>query len=261
MMSTATPSLPFVVCTPAEAAREIATEMLDLVASRARAGRSAVFGLATGRSPLEIYAELVQRVRTTRFALDNVWTFNLDEYLGLPARHPQSFAHYMRERVFGPLGIHRERGILPASDLAPSQVAAHCRAYERAIAEVGGLDLQILGIGRNGHIGFNEPGSTRECRTREVMLDETTRADAAANFGGLERVPTRAITMGVATILEARRIRVLAFGASKSAIVRRTLEDAVGPDVPATYLREHSDVRLYVDAAALGGLSRSGANR
>lgn len=252
MMSTETPSLPVFVRTPSQAAEDIAAEILELVASRARAGRCAVLGLATGRTPLEIYAVLARRVREERLSLANVVTFNLDEFLGLAPAHPQSFRRYMCERVFGPLGIEGERGHLPASDVSDAHTEAHCRAYERAIAEAGGIDLQVLGIGSNGHIGFNEPGSARDSRTRVVELADSTRRDAAAAFGGLERVPRRAITMGVATILDARRIRVLAFGAHKRDIVRRTLESTPGSALPATFLHGHGDVRLYADLEALG---------
>lgn len=251
-MSTATPTLPLVVCTATEAAREVAQELAELIRERRAAGRMAVLCLPTGRTPLGVYDELARLHRDEGLDFSNVTTFNLDEFQGLAPEHPQSFRRYMRERFFARVGLDPARCWLPLSDVAPSQVEAHCREYEREIADAGGLDYALLGIGRNGHIGFNEPGSPLDSRTREVRLHETTRADAAKAFGGLEHVPQRAITMGVATILGARRLRVLAFGADKRDIVRRTLEGAPGPDVPATFLRGHPDVRLFADDAALG---------
>lgn len=246
------PAIRIVRTTALAAAREVAGEIAQLIRERARAGRVAVLGLATGKTPLAIYEELARMHRDEHLDFANVATFNLDEYLGLAPEHACSFRRYMRERLFERVALDHNSAWLPASDVAPSQQTAHCRDYERAIAQAGGIDLQLLGLGRNGHIGFNEPGATRDSRTRVVQLDAVTREDAAAAFGGLERVPERAITIGVATILEARRIRVLAFGEAKREVVRRTLEFPIGPSVPATYLREHGDVALYLDAVAAG---------
>jgi glucosamine-6-phosphate deaminase len=257
MMTADAAPIPLVDCTPAEGARAVAAEISALIRTRRAAGRGVVLGLATGRTPLEIYAELVRLHREEGLDFANVTTFNLDEYLGLRADHPQSYRRYMRERVWRPLGMSLEQGWIPASELAPSQVDAHCREYERAIAEAGGIDLQLLGIGRNGHIGFNEPGSPRDSRTRHVELHAVTREDAARDFGSLDAVPRHAITMGVATILSARRIRVLAFGPSKREVLERALAHPVGPEIPATFLRGHPDLRLYTDLApARGGDSR-----
>ncbi len=251
-MTNAVLPLPLTLCSPTQAAREVAQEIADLIRERRNNGRMAVLCLPTGRTPLGVYEELVRMHRDEGLDFANVTTFNLDEFQGLAPEHPQSFRRYMRERFFAHVGLAPTHTWIPASDVAPAQIEAHCREYEREIAEAGGLDFALLGIGRNGHIGFNEPGAPRESRTREVRLHEVTRADAARAFGGLEAVPQRAITMGVATILEARRIRVLAFGADKREILRRALEAPVGPDVPATYLRGHGDVRMFADEAALG---------
>lgn len=242
------PAIQVVRTTALAAAREVAREIATLIDERQRAGRVAVLGLATGNTPLATYDELARLHQGEGVSFAKLVTFNLDEYLDLAPEHACSFRRYMRERLFERIDLDLANAWLPASDVAPSQQAAHCRDYERAIAEAGGIDLQILGIGRNGHIGFNEPGSTRDSRTRVVQLEAVTREDAAAAFGGLERVPERAITMGVATILEARRIRVLAFGAHKREVVRRTLESPIGPALPATFLREHADCVLYTDA-------------
>ena len=242
--------LPVVVTDAVEGSRAVAQEIARLIRERRREGRAVVLGLATGRTPLGIYDELARMHVEDGLDFSNVTTFNLDEFLDLAPDHAQCFRRYMREKFHERAGIDATRAWLPRSDVAREQIEAHCREYEARIASAGGLDLQVLGIGRNGHIGFNEPGSGRASRTRMVELDPVTREDAAAQFGGIAKVPQRAITMGIATILEARRVRVLAFGAGKRDVVRRALEDPIGPAMPATFLRGHPDVRLYVDRAA-----------
>ena len=250
MTSVNAASLPVVVTSAAEGSRTVAEEIARLIRERRSQGRAVVLGLATGRTPLGIYDELARMHAEEGLDFSNVTTFNLDEFLDLAPDHAQCFRRYMQERFFECVGIDAARAWLPRSDVALEQIDAHCRDYEARIASAGGIDLQVLGIGRNGHIGFNEPGSPRGSRTRRVELDSATREDAAAQFGGIARVPRRAITMGVATIVEARRVRVLAFGEGKREVVRRALEDPIGPAMPATYLRGHPDVRLYVDRAA-----------
>lgn len=252
MMTVALPPIPQFERSPLEAARAVAGEIAELIRARRATGRGVVLGLATGRTPLGIYAELGRLHREERLDFSNVTAFNLDEYLGLRASHPRTYRRSMREHLFDAIGMRPEQCHIPSSDVAPSQWEAHCREYERLITDVGGIDLQILGLGRNGHIGFNEPGSTRDSRTRVVELAPASRVDAAGDFGGIEHVPARAISMGVATILAGRRIRLLAFGAAKREIVLRTLSAPPSSDIPATFLRGHADVRLYADAAALG---------
>lgn len=255
MKSISNSSLPtFLVETREEAERVVADEIASLV----RAKPEAVLGLATGNTPIGVYRELIQKCATRETSFARATTFNLDEYLDLPPGHAGSFRVWMQRTLFAHLDLAPERTNLPELDGAVSgnaidahAVAAH---YESSIRAAGGLDLQILGIGRNGHIGFNEPGSSRDSRTRVVQLHATTREDAARSFGGIEAVPVRALTMGVATILDARRIRVLAFGAHKSAIVRRTLFDDVSSECPSTFLRGHADVALYVDREAASEL-------
>jgi glucosamine-6-phosphate deaminase len=185
-----------------------------------------------------------------------VTTFNLDEYLGLPADHPSSFRAFMQEHLFDGLDLDPARCFFPECPGGPKESAAVAKEYEAAIADAGGIDLQLLGIGRNGHVAFNEPGSARDSRTRSVELSESTRRANAPDFPEGESVPRAALTMGIATILEARRLRVLAFGAHKAEIIHRLLEGTIGPEVPATFLREHGDVELWIDreaAAELGG--------
>jgi glucosamine-6-phosphate deaminase len=253
MPPTSTPTLEVVVTTERAAARAVADEIADLIAAGRRRGRPAVLGLATGRSPLALYDELARRAAEGSLDLSDAITFNLDEYLGLPFGDARSFRERMRESLFERAGLREESTHVPRCDLRTAEALLHAETYEREIARAGGIDLQVLGIGRNGHVGFNEPGSGRETRTREVELARETLEDASGAFGGIERVPRRALTVGVATILDARRLRVLAFGRSKRDAVRRTLEDPIGPAFPATFLREHGDARLYVDADAFGG--------
>jgi glucosamine-6-phosphate deaminase len=240
------------VLAPDAAAREVASEVAALVRDCAAEGRPCVLGLASGNSPLGVYAELVRLHREEDLSVDGVHTVNLDEYEGVDPADPRSFGAWMRAHLFDAVGLPPERTLIPPPDLAPFAEHAWCRDFEDRLRELGGIDLQLLGLGRNGHIGFNEPGSARDSHTRRVALAPATRADAAAAWGGLEDVPTHAITLGVGTILEARRLRLLAFGESKREAVRLTLEEPVGPRVPSTFLREHPDARLYVDAAARG---------
>jgi glucosamine-6-phosphate deaminase len=240
------------VLAPDEAARELAAEIAGLVRACADEGRPCVLGLATGRTPMALYAELVRLHRDEGLSFEGVTTVNLDEYEGVDPDDTRSFGAWTRAQLLDAVGIPSERALIPPPDLAVAAEVAWCRGFEERLRALGGVDLQVLGIGRNGHIGFNEPGSPRESRTRRVRLAAETREDAAGTWGGLDGVPTHAITLGVATILEARRLRALAFGEGKRDILRRALEEPVGPRVPATFLREHPDARLYADAAALG---------
>ena len=238
-----------------QAGQELAREVRDLLAQCRDEGRPAVLGLATGRTPLPFYAELIRLHREEGLSFRDVITFNLDEYLGLAGDHPESYRTFMHEHLFDHIDITPEHTHIPDGMVPAKHVAAHCEAYEMAIAEAGGIDLQILGIGRSGHIGFNEPGSSPESRTREVELDELTRTDAAPAFDGLENVPTSAITMGCGTILAAERLRLLAWGANKAKIVSKAFRGPVTPEVPASFLQEHENVRLLLDTPAAAELS------
>ncbi|MCW1885968.1 glucosamine-6-phosphate deaminase [Luteolibacter flavescens] len=232
----------------AEACRILAAELAELVASINASGRPAVLGLATGRTPLPFYAELIRLHRAGQLSFANVVTFNLDEYLGLSADHPESYHAFMRRELFGHVDIPAENIHIP--DGTVTDIPAHCAAYEKTIRDAGGIDFQLLGIGRTGHIGFNEPGSPRDSRTRRVELDPITRQDAAPAFGGLENVPTHAISMGCGTILEARKIALLAWGEAKAAIVNEALSGPVTDQVSASFLQQHPDATFYVDADA-----------
>jgi len=247
-MTAVSRAVPIVVERREEAEVALAREIVELVRRKHRV----VLGLATGSTMTGLYRELARRRVDEAVDFGGVVTFNLDEYLDLPRSHAATLAQWTQERVLAPLGIAAENAHFLSSDLRGAGVAEDCRAYERAIEDAGGIDLQILGLGRDGHIAFNEPGSSRESRTREVDLHEWTREDAAVAFGGLDAVPKRAVTMGVATILAAKRIRVLAFGARKAAVARRMFEDPIGPGLPATFLREHEDLVVWLDREATG---------
>ena len=240
----------------AEASRAVAREMGDMIRSAALENRSVVLGLATGSTPLGLYSELVRLHREEGLSFSNIVAFNLDEYCGLPAGHAQSYRHFMRVHLFDHIDVTPGNINIPDGMLTGSALDAHCREYEARIRAAGGIDLQILGIGRTGHIGFNEPGSARRSRTRQVTLDPLTRRDAAHDFGGEEQTPRYGVTMGVRTILEARRVVLLAWGQHKAAIVRQALEGPVTSQITASFLQEHDDAQVILDSAAADGLTR-----
>lgn len=233
-----------------EASRTLALEVATLVRAINGSGRPAVLGLATGRTPLPFYAELIRLHREGQLSFAKVITFNLDEYLGLPGDHPESYRAFMRRELFDHIDIPAENVNIPDGMVSPEALQAHCAAYEEAIRAAGGIDFQLLGIGRTGHIGFNEPGSPRDSRTRQVELDPITRQDAAPSFDGLENVPEHAISMGCGTILEARKIALLAWGAAKAEIVKEAITGPITDQISASFLQEHPDASFYLDAEA-----------
>jgi glucosamine-6-phosphate deaminase len=237
-------------------ARLVAGRIETLIRTKRAAGEKAVLGLATGSTPIGIYRELIRLHREEGLDFTNVVSFNLDEYYPMTRDSIHSYHRYMRENLFEHINIRPENVHVPRGDLSRSDVDRHCRDYELAIERAGGIDFQILGIGKTGHIGFNEPGSGVESRTRLVHLDTITRKDAAADFFGEENVPREAITMGVATIMEAREIALIATGEHKAAIVRSAVEGEISHEVAATYLQEHPNTTFYVDGAAAGELTR-----
>ncbi len=240
----------------AEAARALAAEVRQLIEARAKEGRKAVLGLATGSTPVPFYRELIRLHREEKLSFKNVITFNLDEYYGLPADHPESYARFMREQLFDSIDIPDENINIPSGTIAADQVFAHCREYEEKIIAAGGIDFQILGIGRTGHIGFNEPGSSRDSLTRRITLDRVTRQDAAADFRGEENVPRFAITMGVGTILRAQKIVLMAWGENKAGVVARAVEGPVTEAVSASFLQDHANARFFIDEGASRELTR-----
>ncbi|HET7553405.1 MAG TPA: glucosamine-6-phosphate deaminase [Gemmatimonadaceae bacterium] len=238
-----------------EMGRLIAGRMAELIRERSAAGRTAVLGLATGSTPIPVYRELIRMHREEGLSFANVVTFNLDEYYDIPPDSIHSYHRYMWENFFSFVDIAPENVHIPRGDIPRDEVAAETRHYEELIHEAGGIDIQILGIGKTGHIGFNEPGSGIDSRTRLITLDMVTRKDAAADFFGEENVPREAITMGVGTILEAREILILATGEHKADIVRRAVEGEIDHEVPATFLQKHPNTIFYLDHAAAADLT------
>ena len=241
---------------PGDASRAVAREIADLVSTRAKAGKKTVLGLATGSTPVGVYDELVRLHREEGVSFKTAVTFNLDEYWPMQPDALQSYHRFMREHLFDHVDIPADAIHIPDGTVARTDVLAACSRYEEAIREAGGIDLQILGIGRTGHIGFNEPGSTLESRTRLITLDSVTRADAASDFFGEWNVPRQAITMGVGSILDARRIVLLAFGEHKAKIVQKAVEQPACSQVSASALQQHPDARFVLDRAAAGRLAR-----
>ena len=240
-----------------EASRWVAAEAAEIIRSRQREGRTAVLGLATGSTPVSFYAELVRLHREEGLSFANVVTFNLDEYYPIDPAHPQSYRHFMRAHLFDHVDIPGAQIHLPDGTAPKAGVDASCAAYEEAIRAAGGIDFQILGIGRTGHIGFNEPGSSRRSLTRLVAFDPVTRGDASGDFGGEANTPHFALSMGVRTILGARRILLMAWGQHKAEIVRIAMEGEVSPQVPASFLQEHDNSLFVLDQAAAGALTRN----
>src|ERR1700726_1925694 len=239
-----------------DAVRVVAASIAVLIRRRRVEGRSVVLGLATGSTPVKLYRELIRLHRDEGLSFRNVVTFNLDEYYGLPPHHPESYRHFMAVQFFDHLDVAPENIHVPDGLVPRSEVFAYCQEYERKILAAGGIDIQILGIGRTGHIGFNEPGSGIDSRTRMVALDRLTRRDAARDFRGEENVPAYAITMGVGTILQAKELALLAWGESKAGILRAAIEGPQTETVPASFLQRHPNCRCYIDEAAAGELTR-----
>lgn len=234
----------------------VAHRIAAIVRANVAAGRSTVLGLATGSTPIGVYRELIRMHRDEGLSLRSVVTFNLDEYWPMAPDSIHSYHRFMRENFFDHVDVDPKNIHVPNGTVARDEVDAECASYEAAIAAAGGIDFQLLGIGKTGHVGFNEPGSGVGSATRLIHLDNVTRRDAAADFFGEDRVPKEALTMGVATILAAREIAILATGEHKSAIVRRAVEGEVNVEVAATFLQRHANTTFYVDAAAAAELTR-----
>jgi glucosamine-6-phosphate deaminase len=239
-----------------ELGRLVARRIAEVIRARTAAGARAVLGLATGSTPIGAYRELIRMHREEGLSFRQVVTFNLDEYYPMDPGSVHSYHRFMWENLFSQLDIPSEQVHIPRGDLRRDEIDAEVRAYEAAIRAAGGIDLQLLGVGRTGHIGFNEPGSGLDSRTRLVTLDLVTRKDAAADFFGEENVPREALTMGVATILEAREILILATGEHKAGIVRRAVEGDVDHEVAATFLQRHANTTFYIDRPAAAALTR-----
>ncbi len=238
------------------ASKKVAQRIATLIREKQQKGENAVLGLATGATPVGVYAELVRLHKEEGLSFGNVITFNLDEYYPMKPHSAQSYVAFMNEQLFDHIDINRENVHIPDGTLPEEEIQAFCLDYEKKISGVGGLDLQILGIGRTGHIGFNEPGSAPNSGTRLVTLDDLTRRDAARDFGGKENVPTKAITMGIGTIFKAREIILMAWSKKKAPIIQKAVEGEMSSEVPATYLQLSDNVEFVLDKEAASELTR-----
>ncbi|MCB0374838.1 MAG: glucosamine-6-phosphate deaminase, partial [Sinomicrobium sp.] len=239
-----------------EASKSVADEIAALIRDKTARNEMCVLGLATGSTPTTVYAELVRQHREEGLSFKRVITFNLDEYYPMPPESLQSYVRFMKEHLFDHIDIPEEHIHIPDGTVPKDAIDRYCENYEQQIAEAGGIDLQLLGIGRTGHIVFNEPGSGRDSRTRLITLDHITIMDAASDFFGEENVPKKAITMGIQTILRAKKVLMLAWGENKAPIIRAAVEEDVTDTIPATYLQVHSNVTAILDKASSAGLTR-----
>jgi glucosamine-6-phosphate deaminase len=241
-----------IFATPRAAARALAADVGRSVA----ANPTLVLGLPTGRTPLPFYRELIGRCRAQALDLSKVTTFNLDEFVGLAPGDPRSYRAFMRRHLFDHVNLRANRTHVPNG--AAADLDAECRRYERAIARAGGMDLLVLGLGANGHIGFNEPGRVVIARTHRTALTRSTRRANATRFANrLAAVPREALSMGIGTILGARRIVLLATGAAKARSVARMVTGPVTPRLPASFLQLHPHAEVWLDRGAAARLVRA----
>jgi glucosamine-6-phosphate deaminase len=238
------------------ASKKIATEIAELIKEKNNQGKQCVLGLATGSSPIDVYLELIRLHKEEGLSFKNVVTFNLDEYYLIARENVQSYWYFMHEHLFNHIDIPEKNIHIPDGTIPEEDVYDFCQQYETAIRQAGGIDLQILGIGRTGHIGFNEPGSGINSPTRMVTLDSLTIADAAGDFYSEENVPRKAITMGVGTIMPSKRIILMAWGEKKASIVQKAIEGPMVDAVPATYLQHHPNTEIILDKEAATKLTR-----
>jgi glucosamine-6-phosphate deaminase len=241
---------------PGQLSLQVAKRIASLIEERRAAGKQVVLGLPTGSTPIGVYQHLITMHQTEGLDFSNVVTFNLDEYFPMKPDSLQSYHRFMHENFFNHVNIPKGNINIPKGDIKREDVEEYCLSYEHKIRKAGGLDLLILGIGRSGHIGFNEPGSGIDTRTRLIILDEITKKDAASDFFGDENVPREAITMGVGTILDAREIILMATGEHKAPIVMKAVEEEPTNKITASFLQKHRDVTIYCDEAASGEFTR-----
>src|SRR5829696_1894057 len=238
---------------PADVAHRAAEVVIDRLLAADRA--EPVIGLATGSSPLGLYAELAAAVRSGRLDIGGARGFALDEYVGLTSGHPQSYREVLLREVWVPLGLAPDRLHVPdGSGADEHELAAGAVEYERLIRAAGGVDVQILGIGANGHLGFNEPGSALSSRTRVKRLSDRTRHDNARFFDGIDDVPTHCVTQGLGTVLDARRLVLVASGPVKAAAVAAALEGPLSASCPASVIQWHADATVVLDEPAASSL-------
>ncbi|RUT69220.1 glucosamine-6-phosphate deaminase [Flavobacterium cupreum] len=239
-----------------EASVLVAQEIANIIQRKEELNEPCVLGLATGSSPIKVYEELVRLHKEEGLNFSNVVTFNLDEYYPMDRNNIQSYHHFMHEHLFNHVNILPENINIPDGNISNEDLQQYCIDYEMKIKAYGGLDFQLLGIGRTGHIGFNEPGSHVNSGTRSITLDHLTRIDAASSFLGIDNVPRKAITMGIGTVKNAKRIVLLGWGISKAGIIKNTIEGEISSRVPATYLQEHNNTTFVLDTEASSELTR-----
>lgn len=239
-----------------QASKAVAQEIASLIRERAKEKKPAILGLATGSSPKKVYQELIRMHKEEGLSFKNVITFNLDEYYPMQPDAIQSYVRFMKEQLFDHVDIALNNINIPDGTLSIEKIPEFCRDYDEKIEKLGGLDFQLLGIGRNGHIGFNEPGSLINSKTRLMTLDISTKIDAAIDFGGLEKVHKKAITMGIDKIMHAKRVILLAWGEHKAESVARAVEGPVTSDIPASYLQQHNNATFILDETAAAALTR-----
>lgn len=242
---------------PKKGSVAVAREVADLIKSKQKQNQPCVLGLATGSTPKSLYAELVRMHKEEGLSFKHVITFNLDEYYPIETDALQSYNRFMKTNLFDHVDILPENIHIPNGEIKKEDIKSHCLQYEKKIDAAGGIDLQVLGIGVNGHIGFNEPGSGIYSRTRLITLDNSTRIANAYEFANISQVPRLAITMGIGTILKAKKIVLMAWGASKAPVIKQAVEEDDTEHVPASLLQNHDDVTFYVDDAAAGELTRN----
>ena len=239
-----------------EASLIVAQEIADLIKEKDALNKPCVLGLATGSSPIKVYEELVRLHKEDGLSFANVITFNLDEYYPMDKNSIHSYYSFMHEHLFNHVNILPENVNIPNGKISSEDLYQYCIDYELKIKTSGGLDFQLLGIGRTGHIGFNEPGSHFNSGTRNITLDYITRVDAAPSFLGIDNVPRKAITMGIGTVRKAKRIVLLAWGVNKAEIIKKTIEGEITSIVPATYLQDHNNTTFILDESASSELTR-----
>lgn len=236
-----------------EASIYVAQQIAELIRQQQNLGKPAVLGLATGNTPKRVYQELIRLHQNQGLSFHNVISFNLDEYYPIGPENILSYTYFMQHNLFSHVDVKSDNIHIPHTDWSPDRIAQYCKDYEDKIRSLGGLDLQLLGIGRNGHIGFNEPGSDFNSTTRLVNLHSLTREDAKADFGTLDKVPHQAISIGIHTIIQAKKILLLALGERKSEIINKALKGEISTQVPASILQTIPQVEYILDpeAAAL----------
>lgn len=241
---------------PKQGSKWAAQEIANLIKAKQKKKEKCVLGLATGSTPKTLYAELVRMYREEGLSFKNVVTFNLDEYYPIDNQALQSYNRFMRINLFDHVDINPKNIHIPNGEISKELIKEHCRQYEKMIDDAGGIDLQILGIGNNGHIGFNEPGSGIYSKTRLITLDNSTRIANAYEFANISEVPRLAITMGISTIFKAKRVLLMAWGSGKAPVIKKAVEEDDTEHVPASLLQNHEDVTFIIDKAAAADLTR-----